>query len=434
MTVNPEPLVSGRDPSRQCRRRGRRQQGTATRRILSGSATSNGGRLFNTYFALVLVLSAVMQVFALEPRIYGLFQAALYLLTVVLVMHALTLETFSINSRTILMMGAVILVTQAAKALLGIISGHGFDGRDILLLPLLMVILGFNFQGDAGYLRKLAYLYGASAAFAGWYVVSVHGADIGYVGQYFFAAKNQLGTVLGAATALLLYTAVQLLDSRLASPWLIVTCFVLAVLNVVPLLDLRSRGAIVAVGSLSAILLFKGLLGVGVASSSRIVVIGLLVVAAIFSGRLTEVFSKVLFANTDAGDLNSVSSNRIEGYDAALGFIQDNPLFGEYFNDFGFQTPHNFVLNLLVDGGLLLSIGYLAVYSVFAVLLWKAWFGLPLRQVPAWAYLLLVAFIMSLFEYAHPFGPGTTQIAAWFLVGYGLREKRRLKVAPAKLV
>ncbi|WOQ16966.1 hypothetical protein [Raineyella sp. W15-4] len=365
-----------------------------------------------------------MQALSHDPGKYAVLQVGLYVIVAVLLVHAFFSGQLRINNRTILLMVIAIIGSQALRALLSIILGTTLVGRDVLLLPLLMLILGFNSTVDEHRTGIISYAYGAAAAFSGWYVVATFGENIAYAGQYFFVQKNQLGAVLGAAAALLFYEIVQSLDRTPSSTLSPLLAGALLVGVLIPLFELRNRSTIIGLIVLATVISVKVVLGRRVRAVTRIFFFALLTAAIIFSRQLGGIFFDALFANYDTADPNSISANRIDVYYETLIFLRSHLLSGELLNSSGIFDPHNFILYQLLKYGILLSLVYFAFYFFFGYRLLRVWSVTRILEVPPWAYLLVISYTTSLFEYAQPFGPGTTQMVAWYFVGLSLTRER----------
>lgn len=383
-----------------------------------------GDRVSWTLFMVTLTYSAIIQAFLHQPSVYTPLLIGLYALVAALTVHVLLTGNFKISSPLIVFMGLVVLGSQIARYAFSLVFGASLISRDILTLPLLMIALGFSSITSEKRTRILAWVYGAAAALSGWYVVAVFGDNLAYSGQYFFAQKNQIGAVLGAASTLLLYQLVRAVSSSKISGAHAFASGFLLVANIVPLMQLRNRSTILGVILLVSLVCLKTLLSSGSPLPARLSVLGLLAIAGAFWRQLVELVSFAFLANYDTTDVNSLSANRTEVYAQTIDFLRVNLLWGDSLGASGISDPHNFVLYQLLKYGAVLSIGYLAVYFLFGYRLIKTWLTSGIADVPPWAYLLAVSFTTSLFEYAQPFGPGTTQIAAWFFVGYSLRGER----------
>lgn len=365
-----------------------------------------------------------IQAFAPDPSIYPLLQLGIYVLLGGIFFRLALDNDLRARHPLIGLMAFVALMNLALRSVASIYTGTILVGRDPLVIPLVLIVLGMSTR-DRLDPRTLATVYALASLTAAWYVIITHGG-LSAEGAYFVAQKNQLGAVIAGAFSLSLWAFVDsfVVHHRRSSLGRLLTLAML-VAAFAALLILRNRSSLVALMILIVLVLFKLIssrhAGVGV---KMVILAGVPILLGMAGSQLWQLINDALFEGFDAGDVNNLSANRVEVYVESIGFLRTNWLFGDIANDSGIFDPHNFVLYNLVRFGLILSLGHLVVYASCLIRLVREWKGVDLFSVAPWAYPLLVAMFTSLLEYAQPFGPGSAQFLTWLLVGRGLVERR----------
>lgn len=195
-----------------------------------------------------------------------------------------------------------------------------------------------------------------------------------------------------------------------------VLLFIVALINILPSIVLVNRTSLIGFGFVCVFLVYikgkiKGLL-------SLAIIVGL--VMLLFGSSVTDVLYESIVGNRDATDMNSLTSGRTHMNEIAIGFIGDHFLFGEMggFSDkLGFN-PHVFVLYNLVRFGFLGGLPFFVLYGSIIWILIKAFRKRDLLC----AGVLLIAVFESLAEYSSPFGPGTTFVLCYIIVGKSIKN------------
>jgi len=132
--------------------------------------------------------------------------------------------------------------------------------------------------------------------------------------------------------------------------------------------------------------------------------------------------------NFDLHDLNSLSADRINTYKLAVEYIRMYPAFGELTaGESLYGIAHNYILNKWVKYGLIGSLPFVLFYIYLVLVIMKNAFfeGVNLEGKKTAHWLLIYGFIISVFEYTFPFGPGTSQVMTWFMLGNYLSNRNK---------
>lgn len=154
-----------------------------------------------------------------------------------------------------------------------------------------------------------------------------------------------------------------------------------------------------------------------------------------FSNQIEDIVQTSIIGRADVRDMNSITSGRTERNEVAARFIMKHPIIGAYEGDKEsqhiwsnrYKIPHNYLIFKFVRYGFLLSIPYLAIYvaiiiSVYRIIRCNIYDNLLLMSG------FLLAYVTSITEYSAPFGPGTSFIVFYVLLGrtlYLSQVKRR---------
>ncbi len=365
--------------------------------------------------------SALIQILSSEPQLYQVAQFGLYGLVLLALLESVVNSRIAVGNWAIALIALAILYSQFTRVVASLALNVDLFGRDVLVVPLLMTFIGVNGNLSERETRFTAVVYGASTAVAGWTVIYLYRDTAAFEGAYFFAQKNQVGALLGAAIALLLYVFWRsAIRATSTSRGLAVSALLIAI-NFLALLEIRSRSAIVGVSVLLLLLFLKSMFSADIGAPGRVRIgLGAALVSLLAGPQIVSAVHESIFLGYDATDINAVSANRVDVYLQSLRFSLDNFLWGELVHDSSIFDPHNFLLYHIQNFGFVLSIGYIVVYVVIVVLLVKQWIGTPLGSMAAWAFLFTVSVFTSFLEYAQPFGPGSTQLIAWYLFGRAL--------------
>lgn len=384
--------------------------------------------------AFVLLLLVAQQAPPLRDIGYGPVRVLLYSLFAFLIVDVLLR-----SGPTAFVRGLARPVVRAIalSSLVVIPSALIFGMHEVALLPLDLVIpLGvyvvsaeFRLESRLGYF--LAAYVGMMATVAIWIALADNGG-FEVAAMYSVVAKNQVGPMMAAA-ALVCVHGILGFSRPARAGWLLYLLTVpsLAAL-VLCLLITQNRTGMVAFVVVLSFYVVRFLREKRSRSKMPELValasIGLLLWVLGELERFGHLVWSAFTGKRDVTDLNSIASGRPEGYAAAFSALLDSPLLGQLSSSVILpQTAHNYALNVLVSLGVLGSLPLLWLYFW----LWR--FGLrglmpPVREDSASdgqyrsvrllaAALLVFSLIVSLFEYAAPYGPGTAMALTWFMLG-----------------
>ena len=163
-----------------------------------------------------------------------------------------------------------------------------------------------------------------------------------------------------------------------------------------------------------------------------LIILSLLLFVIIFvaGSSLTDVLYESVVGERDTSDIDSLSSNRSSLISIAVDFIFENPLIG------GMGVPasnlpsnvHVYVLYNIVRYGLIGSLPFLILYCTIIQVFLKAY----KKKHILCTGVLMLALLESLAEYASPFGPGTTYVFCYTIVGIFIREYYHLNTVTWK--
>lgn len=138
------------------------------------------------------------------------------------------------------------------------------------------------------------------------------------------------------------------------------------------------------------------------------------IILIISGSSIINVLYDSIIGQRDASDLNSLTSGRVSMNREAMNYIADHILWGEVGTNHRLDfDPHLYLLNIGVRFGLITGLPFYILYISIIWLFIKAFKNKDLLCIAV----LLIALLESLSEYASPFGPGTTYVFCYIIVG-----------------
>ncbi|MDM5313196.1 O-antigen ligase family protein [Peribacillus frigoritolerans] len=363
--------------------------------------------------------SVIIQFFLMNGNIYSILRYILMFLIILILFVLILTKQLRIKNNIII---GMILVSYIAL-ILGLIYSIIFNSiiiENTLFVPLLLIIIGYNLNLHLENRNLLIYCYAFSTLLVGWYIVLKFGDGFSISSQYFLAQKNQLGAIIGVSISMLLYL---LFTQKTVFKNRIFFTIMLICLNIIPLFLLRNRTTMLAVIICLVIIIIKTFLSTQASIFAKFLIVCLILLLFSTSTTIDFIYNS-FFLNVDVTDINSLSSDRVSVYIESIEFIKNNFLFGAVATESNIFDPHNFFIYNLLKNGILLSLGSFIFYFIFLIRLIKSWVSIKLFDLNVANFLLIISFSASMMEYQQPFGPGTTQLLAWFFVGNELREGR----------
>ncbi len=282
-----------------------------------------------------------------------------------------------------------------------------------IAISLIALFIGYYADLSDSSLRFLVLVFALAALWVGVEQVFVRGG--GFVIEGYFADnKNQLGP--------LLMTAAVSSFAMIRKRELIDVCFIaLSIGCVVTALTIRARAAVLS-GAVSFVVLLlmmnkkRGTFG-SIIVTFLIVGLGFVLLPETAKGYVYDSF----FGGYTSGD---VTSGRIERNEAVVSFLGENFWTGRLgLSNANLAIAHNYVLNILYKYGFLFSIPLLWLYFVLFSQCLKSpsgKYGFDFKFIGIVTF--YIPFIVSLFEYTFPYGPGTATSFNFLLLGISLKN------------
>ncbi len=336
---------------------------------------------------------------------------------ILLVLSSILMKTGpSTSSRTVLwLLAALLLIAALAEA--------AFFGSTALFMEIRAGLICF-FAMLAGWRLKwsekrcsiLVLLYAVSVLTMGVSLVFMKGIGFAVSRTYFADQKNAVGPMLATAAVLLagLLRCKRDLKGNLINIVLLALIFLCAL----TILTIRSRAALLALGLVLALLLYQRWKGQYV----LLTIVGGLILLGIVVALLPPFVKDYVHQSLFAGFSGDVTSGRMSRNENAMDIFCHNPLFAHLKNPVATETVHNFPLYALCQYGLLFAFPLLAFYFYLLVIIIKriCFKALP-NSASIGFYAMLVLFVVSMFEYAFPFGPGTSTVMNFVFLGLAFR-------------
>lgn len=228
-------------------------------------------------------------------------------------------------------------------------------------------------------------------------------------------AKNQIGA---AFTIVAIVSGVFAMDKL--KWWIRIIFVVLSIVNMYPAVFLGCRTAMLCYIIVIAILIFQSY---GKKALVLIpVIVGLIVILG--GSSLQNLLYDSIVGRRDINDADSMTSGRLVHFTQSLDYFLSHPLLGFYGSgdSYGVMPPnaHIFVLFRLTKWGMVGAIPFLALYLYFFK--WLVWS--MKRNNILLSGILSFAYVESLSEYAPPFGPGSSFILLFFIIGIFLKQNK----------
>jgi len=322
----------------------------------------------------------------------------------------------------------IFALTILISAFVSFLSLYGVANYNYLLELIISfgaLVIGFNLPYKERNFGKLLILYSFFAILMGVFNVAFYVDGFNITTNYSIPSKNQLGPIISTSIIILIYFAFFYKNKDSLHTGLTKTLYLfLSILGLFVLLVIRNRAGIFALAIVLVFFCIKYFFK-NIIHSIFIISVSIIVILSISQVEFVSDFYNFVwdsvFLNYDTDDLNSISANRLVGYLQALNYINQFPLFGSFLNYsspyFGLY-PHNYVLRVLVENGIILGVPYILLYgSLFLFLIfnlrYRIFFNVYYLSIP----ILLQSILISLLEYTYPYGPGVTQILLLTFIG-----------------
>lgn len=298
-----------------------------------------------------------------------------------------------------------------------------------LLIPLGILICSINTKFDLKSKRNICTIYVITVSILAISTIFYYGEGFVVSQMYNIPSKNQIGPMI-AITSLISFLAIVdrafLGIKRKYMPLFLITLFI----NIACLAAIRNRAGLLSffvcvflyfILNRKVYLTIKKLLAIHIS----ICLIFFILLSGIISPVINYLWDSFTL-NYDITNIDSFSAGRSDTYIDALNFAFNHPFLGSIGSTVTFRgVPHNYLIYNIAYFGVLLSLPLILFYLylwIFTIKGIRNNINNNLYQPVNW--IVLLALIVSIFEYTYPFGPGTSQLMTWFLVGQSLINEK----------
>lgn len=229
--------------------------------------------------------------------------------------------------------------------------------------------------------------------------------------------KNQTGPMYVQLGLLNLYF---LINSKKGKKYKILYLIVFICCLIFPVI-LRARTCLLTLVLLSLYIIFRKY-----KMKSCIIIPFIIIALLILEGDyIIDVLSRSFLGSSDITDVETLTSGRASRADKAFDFISKYPLVGGlndiyYIFSPAYRIPHQFILWKLVKYGFLGALPFLTVY--ISLIFYSIRLLKHNSLIDDLSFLCLSSAIMISFaEYSAPFGPATSFIICYIVMGYSLK-------------
>ena len=296
-----------------------------------------------------------------------------------------------------------------------------------VLIPLCALMVGWQLKMDENRMIGLILVFTMEMIVVGVSLIFLQGTGFSISETYFADQKNAVGPMI--ATAAVLCTGMAFGASGGKKTVMMIMGLLLAFFCVLMILTIRARAALLAVVAVMALMFFQRYKNRYLLLSFWGAIILVVAVFLLLPQSIKHYVDQSLFAGF-SGDITSGRSARNQ---QALQVLAENPLMGQLLNAREVGIVHNYPLIQVLNYGLLMAAPLMALYFylLFVDIKAMATKGIAAMQNVGF-YAMLVIFMVSMFEYSFPYGPGTTTVLNFVLFGVALRnvEPRKETASP----
>ena len=288
-----------------------------------------------------------------------------------------------------------------------------------VLIPLCALMVGWQLKMDENRLTGLILVFTMGIVVVGVSLIFLQGSGFSISETYFSDQKNAVGPLM--ATAAVLNAGMALGASGKRKVFLMILGLSLALFCVLMILTIRARAALLAATLVIALMLFQRY-------KNKYLLLSfwgaILLVVAVFL-LLPHSIKQYVYQSLFAGFSGDITSGRMARNQQALQVLAENPMFGQLLNARGVGIVHNYPLFQVLNFGLLMAAPLLALYFYLLFVDIKA---IATKGISAMRYVglyaLLAVFVVSMFEYSFPYGPGTTTVMNFIFFGIALQNNK----------
>lgn len=288
----------------------------------------------------------------------------------------------------------------------------------IFLIPFIFYLLGTTIRASEKDLLLFALLYCVFALFVGYSQVITNIGAFVILEQYMVSAKNSLSCIIAIAIVIAFIYSINKKTNKYLR-----YCFIgMAVASLAVLLTIRGRAGTLAVFIAAFIVIVKGIKAKKIKMKNVLLITFagflLLLLLEMFLGRRIGVFQYIYdsFFTSRSGD---VSTGRLSRNDEAIEVLNNHFLTGRIVDNVEIEWVHNYVLRILSNLGAIVGAFMLVPYFYILALLFKLNIKIDTTDPKNMGgIVLIIPFVISLFEPTYPFSPGSTVFFSFFLLGY----------------
>lgn len=403
--------------------------------------TPKEGSVGGTLFVIGILLTVIQQMPIIRDVAYNGIRFALYCLFGTMLLFCFYKKPFARLPYLVKIFSLSIFVSCVLVLSMHVLNGGVDITRSIgtfteMLIPFGILLISLNIEYTNDQIKAVVWAYILIVTIMGIGLVFFYGKTWLITTRYFLESKNQIGPIL-SITAVISF---MLVIERNKSSSIAVKTIALVLLSVngMMLLIIRSRSALLAFMTIASLILVGRLLEKKRIQGHMVLVVILIFVYSLAimgrTGRLIRPVYNAFTLNYETGNIESLSAGRASVYVDSVEFLHDNPFWGDFYllNKFP-RIPHNYVLNKGVKYGVIGSLPILLFYFYMWGFLVSHLFRRRYERckwkrnkslVFMGPLVMMIPMIISLFEYSAPYGPGVSQVMAWFLLGQYLREEK----------
>lgn len=378
------------------------------------------------WILLIVVAISYLDIFNSYDDLYVASSLSKYILALTAVCFLISFNINCLRNRyikTSVLFIIIIAINAIAIHLIFDTNVYFMELKNVAI-PLIALFIGYNIRFSPKYMTTIYITYGVTLLAVGISLIINNIGALVITDLYKVASKNALGVMMASYVAI----ALPLLLSQKHRPAIKLLYLVLCIAFFIVLLTIRARASTITVFFTVAIFIIEILVkgkndypGL----SRKIITAGIIILLLmpILSATVypvNEYIHNSLFLNVE----DDVTTGRLTRNKAALDFLLGGNLFlGRLENAANFEWVHNYFLRVLAEYGLVFGLILVIFYFYLLIKTLKFFLHkdvLQLNSIGLWALLppLMLSFIEPLF----PYGPGTSVLLTYILLGWSIKE------------
>ncbi|MEE0863980.1 MAG: hypothetical protein U0L61_02470 [Alistipes sp.] len=288
-----------------------------------------------------------------------------------------------------------------------------------ILICLSAVIIGgaLKLNNNDIVITSLSYII--AVLFIGYLQISQNIGNFIIEDTYINTAKNAFGPMIAIAGTLSILIMLSSNSNRLIR----ILAAITSVISLLEVATIRARLATIILIIIYTYIIIKWIKSVNYNNKVFYVIIFSFIFALLFYG-LSEYIWDSLTQNKE----DDITSGRINTYYDAIDIFTSSPLLGNLSLNREVGWVHNYLLLKLSEYGLIFSLPLLVLFFYIVHIIIS---GLKKRNIfipQNYGYIILIiSFLVSLGEPTYPFGPGTTNLIPFMLLGISMNSKLNIK-------